>query len=239
MTDGGVFSPTWYRTFLATVPAAQTGVELQFVARQLPLPHFRRLLDLCCGYGRHAIPLAGLGYEVTGVDRNARVIAAARAAAPPGCRFLQQDIRDLAGLQAGWDGVLILWASFGWFTPAQNQAVLDAVYALLRPGGRLLLDVYHRDFFARHHDERRFTRDGIAVHERKQLTGDVLTVELQYAGSGDTDRFQWQVHTPESLAVAAHAAGLELVLACSDFTEVLAASAERPRMQLVLQKPAG
>lgn len=36
------------------------------------------ILDLCCGNGRYAIPLAKLGYEVVGVDVNQGMIAAAQ-----------------------------------------------------------------------------------------------------------------------------------------------------------------
>ncbi|MCH7760930.1 class I SAM-dependent methyltransferase [candidate division TA06 bacterium] len=34
----------------------------------LNLPKGSRILDLCCGYGRHSIPLAKKGYEMTGFD---------------------------------------------------------------------------------------------------------------------------------------------------------------------------
>ena len=40
-----------------------------------------RALDLCCGPGRHAVPLAKRGFDVTGVDLSKSTLDRARAAA--------------------------------------------------------------------------------------------------------------------------------------------------------------
>ncbi|MCD6263961.1 class I SAM-dependent methyltransferase [Candidatus Bathyarchaeota archaeon] len=37
-----------------------------------------RILDLCCGIGRHSVPLAERGYQVTGIDLSPVLIARAR-----------------------------------------------------------------------------------------------------------------------------------------------------------------
>ena len=64
--DRNPYSARWFRVFLDTVSAAQTRVEVAFLSRQLPRPGYARVLDLFCGSGRHALPLAEQGYEVTG-----------------------------------------------------------------------------------------------------------------------------------------------------------------------------
>ena len=48
-----------------------------------------KLLDVACGTGRHAVAFADLGYEVTGVDINEELLAAAarrRGAASASCK---------------------------------------------------------------------------------------------------------------------------------------------------------
>jgi SAM-dependent methyltransferase len=40
-----------------------------------------------------------------------------------------------------------MWASFGMFSAAENRALLEAMKAKLRPGGRLVLDVWNHRFF--------------------------------------------------------------------------------------------
>ena len=44
----------------------------------------RSLLDLGCGTGNHALPLAQRGYEVVGVDRSARMLESAHKKAISG-----------------------------------------------------------------------------------------------------------------------------------------------------------
>lgn len=57
-----------------------------WVARWAPLITRGRVLDLACGTGRHARLLAGLGHEVTAVDREAQSIES--------IRFVQADLED-------------------------------------------------------------------------------------------------------------------------------------------------
>lgn len=71
-------SPTWYAVFLDTMPASASEAETAFVARHLPPRQFPRLLDLCCGWGRHAACFAAHGYRVLGVDLNAAAIRRAQ-----------------------------------------------------------------------------------------------------------------------------------------------------------------
>ena len=44
-------------------------------------------------------------------------------------------------------------ADYSW-APDWNDAVLGEIHGILRPGGRLLLDVYHRGFFESHQGTR-------------------------------------------------------------------------------------
>ena len=57
-----------------------------WVVRWAPLIARGRVLDLACGGGRHARYLAGLGHEVTAVDRAPQALA--------GVRFVQADLEN-------------------------------------------------------------------------------------------------------------------------------------------------
>jgi SAM-dependent methyltransferase len=57
-----------------------------WVVRWAPLITRGRVLDLACGSGRHASHLAGLGHEVTAVDREPQSLA--------GVRFVQANLED-------------------------------------------------------------------------------------------------------------------------------------------------
>jgi SAM-dependent methyltransferase len=193
------------------------------------------VLDVCCGSGRHLAALSRLGYSVTGVERDPAVAEAARTAAPA-ARIVEGDVNDLAGLVDGpLGGVVCLWQSFGYGTTAENAALLGAMSGLLRPGGRLVLDVYNRAFFETRTGSRTIERDARWILEHTELDGDRLTTTLDY-GSGVEDVFSWQLFTPEELIGLARSCRFEPVLACADFEEAVPVSAEHARMQLVFDR---
>ena len=230
------YSRTWFDTFLADFSPAQTEVEAEFIARHLPLPAYRSVLDLCCGMGRHAVPLAERGYEVTGVDLSTEALAAARESAPQSVTLLQGDMRDLSFLRGEFDAVLSLWQSFGYFGEDTNASILRQISDKLRRDGRFILDIYHRGFFEAHQGERRFERNGLTIVESKRMVGNRLTVTLNYGPAVPPDVFDWQLYTPEEIEALAAEVGFRLVASCTGFEEHQPATSTSPRMQLVFEK---
>lgn len=106
------------------------------------------ILDLCCGYGRHAIPLARIGFAVTGLDYSETMLARAREEAELAgvdIEFRQGDMRELSWTET-FDGCVMLGGSFGVFEEErENECVLHAVATALKPGGRFILDAVNRD----------------------------------------------------------------------------------------------
>lgn len=108
----------------------------------------RSVLDLGCGTGNHALPLAGRGYEVVGVDRSADMLAHARRKAANSTTdgrvsFWQEDIRTV-DLQRNFDATLMMFAILGY--QVGNTDVLSALRGArrrLRPGGLFLFDVWY------------------------------------------------------------------------------------------------
>ncbi len=125
-------------------PPRQTRIELAFVVKALGLPRGARILDVACGFGRHAGPLSRRGYHVVGVDLSRAMLAEARRRhrEGPRLRFVRQDARRLA-YREEFDAVINLYTSFGYFTPSQNEQTLRRMARALRRGGKLLVD--HRD----------------------------------------------------------------------------------------------
>lgn len=103
----------------------------------------RTILDLGCGTGNHAIPLARRGYSVTGVDRSEVMLGIARRKAGAGPRFVQGDLRALE-LGSTFDAVIMMFAVLGYQVEnADVRATLDSVRRHLRPGGLFLCDVWY------------------------------------------------------------------------------------------------
>ena len=75
--------------------------DAAFADRALSLPSGASLLDLGCGFGRHAVALAKLGYCVSGVDALTPMLNAARRLAAERdvkVDWVQRDMRSLSGL---------------------------------------------------------------------------------------------------------------------------------------------
>jgi len=123
---------------------ARTQAEVSYLAQVLD-QHApgRRVLDLACGVGRHAVGLARLGFAVTGVDVSQYALdRAARAAADAGVR-LELHRADLLGC-ADWAGLTadaaICVQAFGWGRDADQLRLLRLVRRLLPARGLLVLD---------------------------------------------------------------------------------------------------
>ena len=231
------FSRQWYERFLAPIPVENTAAEVALIERQLPAAEFPALLDVCCGPGRHARALSARGYRVLGVDANVEAVARAQRDAPPGASFRVLDMRELDSLGERFDGVTNFWHSFGYFDDATNEAVLRAMGRRLRPGGRVVIDVYNREHIATLPLVETYERHGGQVHSRRSWTGLRHKVELTYAGGG-ADEFEWRLYSPGEFAELAAAAGLRVRLACAWFDESLVPSREHARMQFVLEAEA-
>ncbi|GII64662.1 methyltransferase [Sphaerisporangium krabiense] len=118
----------------------------------LDLPPGTTVLDLGCGPGTYAVPLAERGARVTGVDLSGAMLDRAREAAQAAgltVRLVRADMREFVEPHR-YDEVVSMYTSFGYFAdPAQNQLVLRNAWRSLVPGGRLLMDLFSKEIFAR------------------------------------------------------------------------------------------
>lgn len=234
--SANTYSAQWFELFGNAVEPAQTAREVQFLTGALPIDSHRRILDVCCGSGRHAVALARAGYQVTGIDANEQAIAKARNRIPGTfVTFALSDLQSLERMPGAFDGVICMWQSFGQFDDALNLRVLQNMADLLRPRGRIVLDVYNREFFEHNQGTRQFNRGGTDVTETKRMQGDRLEVRLAYANGGE-DMFQWRLYRFDEWRAMLDASGVELMIHCRDFDEHNPPDAAVPRMQLVAEK---
>jgi SAM-dependent methyltransferase len=228
------YSHLWFELFLETRP--YTEQETAFVMRNLPNPPYRRLLDLCCGQGRHANPLARRGYAVTGIDLDGEALASARQHAPEGATYLQSDMRHVSALPGHFDAIISLWQSFGYFDEATNRDLLGQLARKLEPGGRLILDIYHRKYWEARQGSLEVERRGIAINVTNTVRGNRLRSRLQYGDGLGSDTFEWQLYTPEEIEELAASHALRTLLVCTECAEHQPATPDKPAMQLVFER---
>jgi len=118
-----------------------------------------RVLDLCCGIGRHSVALAQRGFQVTGIDLSEASIRRAEAMAKEKgvesrTDFLEGDVRRLLenvppkGRKFG--AVINMFTSLGYWDDATDASILRQASQLAEGGCLLVLDMANKDYLVRH-----------------------------------------------------------------------------------------
>jgi SAM-dependent methyltransferase len=234
LVQPNAYSHRWFKFFHIGIAEPRTTQEIEFVCACAPLPCFSKVVDVCCGMGRHARVLFSRGYSVTGVERDAAAIARARELAG-GPSYIQADVRDYQPDTCAYDLAIVMSQSFGHFDAATNRDVLRRLAAGVRESGRVILDLWSSEFFATHQGERDFELPDEIVHERKHVEDGRLFVHLDYPDGG-VDDFEWQLFTPAEMISLADSIGLALIVSCTDFDMAAEPSPAKPRIQFVLER---
>ena len=151
-------------------------VEVDAMIALLGLQSGAKLLDLCCGAGRHALEFARRGFDVTGVDRTRTYLEKARNIAATerlSIALVEADMREFVRPDT-FDAAINVFTAFGYFDdPADDLKVARNLRASLKPGGRLLLDVNGKENIAAKFRARDWNRrgDAIVLEERRPLDG--------------------------------------------------------------------
>jgi SAM-dependent methyltransferase len=171
---------------------AGTAAEVDQILALLELHPPASVLDLPCGPGRHAIELARRGSDVTGVDRSAEYLAAARDRAgstDTALELVQDDMRCFAR-DGAFDAGLNLFTSFGYFDdPREDRQVLANFRRSLRPGGKLLMELRGKETLARDFRVRDwYEKDGVMHLEERQILDDWRRIRSRWIQIDATGR---------------------------------------------------
>jgi len=110
--------------------------------------NIRKVLDLGCGTGNHALPLAEQDYHVVGVDRAAGMLEIARLKTANRringkATFYEGDVRTLQ-LEQSFDAALMMFAVLGYqLTNADVLAALRTARKHVRADGLLIFDTWY------------------------------------------------------------------------------------------------
>ncbi len=136
-----------------------TAREVDLLIRAAGLELNDRILDLCCGQGRHCLHLAKRGFgHVVGVDRSRYLIRLARkrnSQLKTKVSFHEGDARRFRLKEKDFHCVALMGNSFGYFDREEDDlSVLRAVQRALAPGGIVALDIVNGDWMRQNFDPR-------------------------------------------------------------------------------------
>jgi SAM-dependent methyltransferase len=150
------FSDFYLRAFADDTDDVAAEAQALAAVSLAAAPEGGDVLDVPCGFGRHALPLTRAGYRVLGVDRSRALLdeAARRADGARWPKFVQADYRELPLGEGSFDVALNLFSSLGYLGDEEDTRALAEMGRVLRPGGRLVIDIAHRDFLVRNFREK-------------------------------------------------------------------------------------
>jgi SAM-dependent methyltransferase len=174
------------------------------------------VLDVPCGYGRHVLPLARAGYHAVGVDRSEVLLGEARRRAghERWPKLTRADYRELPFADGSFDAAFNLFSSLGYLGDEEDTRVLAEIGRVLRPGGRLVMEIMHRDALVAGFLERDWHAVGEGRLMLEQRTFDPvegvaqMTQTIVY-GSGERESrtFSVRVYTATELLAMLRRAG--------------------------------
>ncbi len=134
-----------YLFFYGPLLEERSDADADLIERLLGLTESMRVLDLGCGHGRIANRLAARGIGVTGLDASPLFTERARRSALQqaltNVEYVLGDMRSLPFESTSFDAVISWFTSFGYFDDGENRRVLDEARRVLRPGGRLAIEI--------------------------------------------------------------------------------------------------
>lgn len=149
----------WYKKIWTLDIKDQSWVEdtkkqVDFIIEKLKLKGDEKILDIACGFGRHAIEFARRGYDVTGVDITPEYISFAEHMAENeklSVRFICSDVREIS-FENEFDVVLNMAdGAVGYLeNDEENAKIFNVVSKALKPGGKHFMDIVNRRYAETH-----------------------------------------------------------------------------------------
>jgi SAM-dependent methyltransferase len=218
--------------------------QVEFLREHIHIPEGAKILDLCCGCGRHSVELRQCGYDVLGLDLSEELLdlACSRAAeCDLEMNFIRCDMREIP-YKNHFDLIVNFFTSFGYFEDnADNLKVLSAIAKALKSGGKFLIDYMNPDHVVKNlvdRDEKDIS-DGIHVIQERWIDDADHRVNKRLTlirdGEKSTYRESVRMYSHKEMRDMIAEAGLRLIKTYGDFN---GAKYEQnsPRMILIGEK---
>jgi SAM-dependent methyltransferase len=218
----------------ATRVAEQRTILFNWLWEKLGLASGQHLLDVTCGPGLYAVPMAQRGVTVTGYDFGPAALNYARELATKegvaeNCTFILQDVRTLDLSANRFDAAILLYGQLAVMKKSEAQALLAMIAHSLKPGGKLMVELLDPQHVDKKNSTWWFTDDtGLWGDEPYLHLGERFWVEDQqlsaerfhilHLETGQMDEITLidQTYTVDAMSTMLHQAGFAGVAALPD-----------------------
>lgn len=174
-----------YDRFHAEKPYAAEAAFVHETFQRLSRGPTKRILDIACGTGSHAMELDKHGYDVTATDISEDMLACARSKAKKvssRVSFEQQDMRVLDLAETNFDGALCLFDAIGHvLTTLAIKQTFSSVWRHLRPQGLFILEFWHAAAIVSQYEPLRARKLRTTLGELLRLSETTLDIAQQNA----------------------------------------------------------
>ena len=179
------FSSKFYLELYKHRDEAEAKDIINLIQRKISLRTDSKVLDVCCGAGRHSLELAKRGYEVTGFDLSKFLISEAKKnfksskESSLNVKFLLKDMRSFH-FEKKFDIAINIFTSFGYFeSDGENFKVFENVSNSVRKNGYFVFDYLNEGFLKANLISK--SKDVVnrkAVTQKRRIEGDFIVKDI-------------------------------------------------------------
>jgi len=175
---------------------ADSALQVDQIIKLLQIEQGEKILDLCCGIGRHSLEFTRRGFDVTGVDRTTFYLDKAQnqsKAEDLNIEFVNEDMRNFCRAGA-FDAVINMFTSFGYFEKVEDdRRVVENVYRSLKSGGKFLIEIMGKELITRDFRERDWNEiNGFIILEERRLLNNWDKIENRWIILKDNQQIEYK-----------------------------------------------
>ena len=168
------FGSDYLKIYSGNFDTKRTIQEVNFIIQALSLSPQSKILDLCCGQGRHSIELSIKGMNVVSQDLIQAYLDIAEEEAKRKKVKISTICSDMKTIpfESEFDAIINMFTAFGYLKSKDDDfQVLQEMYKSLKPGGKLLIDTLNREWVIINNIERewRLDKDGTIIIEERNF----------------------------------------------------------------------
>ncbi len=239
---GKWFESPWYLTLYAHRHNKEAALAVSLMLESTNLEFGSKVLDLCCGNGRHSLLLAERGFDVVGIDYSKNLLEIAKKSLETyNTKFFRQDMRH-SYPSAPYDCICNMFTSFGYFDiENDNRTVIYRISEALKTGGYFFFDYLNAEYIRATFNP--FTEtilDNATIIQKRTITETHVKkrIEIYIENQSKPDVFEEKVrlYSPEQLKAILQSYSISTVKQYGNYSGSPFLEDSSPRCIIVGQK---